>query len=188
MSRWIREKKNEVNCRNGFRYTRRETVGFRICRIVFICRRRRSEDLLPFSSTHPPNIISLGVRRRCVSCDRTTSLTMRSRSVCTTLSPKTAPIWKAALWAYTACVSRLVVALATLQQRRRLDLRRLRRRLDLSARIQVALERECSFAWLLLPPTSAPMLFDQDPRFQFSSCFFSTVWLWLLLLLFEIVI
>jgi len=26
--------KNEVNCRNGFRYIRRETVGFQICRIV----------------------------------------------------------------------------------------------------------------------------------------------------------
>ena len=42
-------KENEV-CRNGFRYIRRETFGFRICRIVFISRRRRSEDLLPFSS------------------------------------------------------------------------------------------------------------------------------------------
>ena len=31
------------------------------------------------------------------------------------------------------------------------------------SRIQLALERKCSFAWLLLPPTSAPMLFDRDP-------------------------
>jgi len=30
-------------------------------------------------------------------------------------------------------------------------------------RIQLALEQECSFEWLLLPPTSAPMLFDRDP-------------------------
>jgi len=30
-------------------------------------------------------------------------------------------------------------------------------------RIQFALEQECSFAWLLFPPTSAPMLFDRDP-------------------------
>ena len=30
-------------------------------------------------------------------------------------------------------------------------------------RIQLALERECSFAWLLLPLTSAPVLFDRDP-------------------------
>jgi len=31
------------------------------------------------------------------------------------------------------------------------------------SRTQLALERECSFAWLLLLPTSAPMLFDRDP-------------------------
>jgi len=30
-------------------------------------------------------------------------------------------------------------------------------------RIQLALELECSVAWLILLPTSAPMLFDRDP-------------------------
>jgi len=43
-----KEKQNEVNCRNGFRYIWRETAGFQICLIVFICRRRRSEGLLNF--------------------------------------------------------------------------------------------------------------------------------------------
>ena len=42
-------KENKVNRRNGFRYIRRETVGFWKCQIVFISRRRRGEDLLSFS-------------------------------------------------------------------------------------------------------------------------------------------
>ena len=72
-------------------------LAFQICRIVFICRRRRSEGLLPFSSAHPPYIIALGVRHRCGPSDRTTSWTTRVRTVCTTLPQKSTPIGKAAL-------------------------------------------------------------------------------------------